>query len=1043
MAAASQADGLSGRPREPTPALGPGTRDGLPRDPTTLAAVGKRTVATLIGELARRDAPRTEAMVQADVRELLLSADLGLDEQQVVELEAQVGDRRRIDVEAGFAVIEVKKDLRKGNVRAGAVEQLAGYVQHRSEQLGQRYIGVLTDGAEWRAYRLAEDGLTEVSALTLTARSDPDALLVWLEGVLGTRQGVPPTPKEVQRRLGATSSSFHLDRATLAELYAQNRDNPSVQLKRELWAKLLTTALGTQFEDGDELFVEHTLLVNSAEIIAHALLGFDVATVPAASLLSGQRFEQAGIFGVVENHFFDWVLEVPGGEAFIRTLARRLGRFDWSTVDQDVLKVLYESVIGADTRRSMGEYYTPDWLAEHVVEAAVDDPLHQRVLDAACGSGTFAFHAVRRYLNAADDAGMALSEALTGLSDRVIGIDLHPVAVALARVTYLLAIGRDRLTDPERGQITVPVYLGDSLQWEQKLDLWSADHLVIPTDDGAELFASELRFPEHLLADAARFDRLVDMLTDLASKPRDSGTVPSLSSVFRLLAIAPDDQATIRDTFTTMCRLHDENRNHIWSFYVRNLARPVWLARPDNRVDVLVGNPPWLTYRSMPETMQSTFRVMSETRGMWHGAAVATHQDLSALFVARSTQLYLKRGGHLAFVMPNAALDRDQFVGFRTGQFPDAAEPAAIAFDQPWDLRRLRPHFFPRAAAVVYGRRVAPDNAVAMPESAEHWSGRVPKEYRSRRDLEPHIARESGPLRLTDRASGVVSPYRDRFSQGAIIVPRRLFVVEEQPSGPLGLPGGSTAVRSGSSAYEKAPWKDLDLLEGVVEDEFVRPIYLGETVLPFRLRDPKHAVLPVEGGRLLDEDRISYYPGLADWWTQANELWLANRSSDRLTLMDQLDYRRKLTQQLPVPRLRVAYSKAGMHLAATVIDDPLGLIDHKLYWAAVADHDEARFLCAILNSPRTTELVRPLMSYGKDERDIDKYVWQLPIPLYNADNERHQRLVELGEQTEAEVAALEIDDSLHFPTQRRRIREHLAVSEAGIEIDDLVTELLG
>jgi SAM-dependent methyltransferase len=1013
------------------------------RLPLASAAVGKRTVAALIGELARRDAPRTEAMVQADVRELLLTADLGLDEHQVVELEAQVGDRRRIDVEAGFAVIEVKKDLRKGNVRDDAVEQLAGYVRHRSEQLGQRYVGLLTDGAEWRAYQLRDGDLDQVSSTTVTARTDPDSLLIWLEGVLATRQGVPPTPTEVQRRLGATSSSFHLDQATLAALYEQHRDDPSVKLKRELWAKLLTTALGTQFEDRDELFVEHTLLVNTAEIIAHALLGFDVATVPAASLLSGQRFEQAGILGVVENHFFDWVLEIPGGEAFIRSLARRLGRFDWAAVDQDVLKVLYESVIGADTRRRMGEYYTPDWLAEHVCAAVIDDPLHQRVLDPACGSGTFAFHAVRRYLDAAESAGMPLAEALTNLSDRVIGIDLHPVAVALARVTYLLAIGRDRLTDPERGQVTVPVYLGDSLQWEQKLDLWSADHLVIPTDDGAELFASELRFPEHLLTDAARFDRLVDMLADLAAKPRDTGTVPSLNSVFRLLAIAPADQATITDTFTTMCRLHDEGRNHIWSFYVRNLARPVWLARPDNRVDVLVGNPPWLTYRSMPESMQATFRSMSESRGMWHGATVATHQDLSALFVARSTQLYLKRGGRLAFVMPNATLDRDQYVGFRAGHYPDAAEPVGVAFDQPWDLRRLRPHFFPRAAAVVHARRVAPDNAIAMPQDAEHWSGRVPAEYRSRRDLEPHIAREQGPLRLTDRASGVSSPYSDRFAQGATVVPRRLFLVEEQPSGPLGLPAGSRAVRSGSSAYEKAPWKDLDPLEGVVEEEFVRPLYLGETVLPFRLREPKQAVLPTGGDQVLGEDRITYYSGLADWWARASDLWMANRSSDRLTLMERLDFRRGLRDQLPVPPLRVLYSKAGMHLAAATVEDSLGLIDHKLYWAAVADRDEATFLCAILNSPRTTELVRPLMSYGKDERDIDKYVWQLPIPLYKPDNERHQRLVQLGNQAEAEIAELDLDDNVHFPTQRRRIREHLAASDAGIEIDDLVTELLG
>jgi hypothetical protein len=55
--------------------------------------------------------------------------------------------------------------------------------------------------------------------------------------------------------------------------------------------------------------------------------------------------------------------EVLGGEGFIATLARRLARFDWSTVEHVVLNVLYESVISTSTRKALGEYYTPDWLA--------------------------------------------------------------------------------------------------------------------------------------------------------------------------------------------------------------------------------------------------------------------------------------------------------------------------------------------------------------------------------------------------------------------------------------------------------------------------------------------------------------------------------------------------------------------------------------------------------------------------------------------------------------------------------------------------------
>lgn len=63
------------------------------------------------------------------------------------------------------------------------------------------------------------------------------------------------------------------------------------------------------------------------------MLHVDMTDLQPASLLSGQRFEAAGIFGVVEQDFFDWVLDVHGGPAFIRTIARRLSRFDWAAVE--------------------------------------------------------------------------------------------------------------------------------------------------------------------------------------------------------------------------------------------------------------------------------------------------------------------------------------------------------------------------------------------------------------------------------------------------------------------------------------------------------------------------------------------------------------------------------------------------------------------------------------------------------------------------------------------------------------------------------------
>ncbi|MCC6554814.1 MAG: N-6 DNA methylase [Polyangiaceae bacterium] len=982
-------------------------------------------------------------MVQADVRQLLLTADLNLSADNLeVVLEAQLGDRRRIDVEVGATVIEVKKDLRVGNVRSEAVEQLKGYVLKREQQFARRYLGVITDGAEWRCYRLHLDQLVEVSATTVDmAKPDVDALLVWLEGVLATVRGIKPTPDEIRLRLGAGSSSHGIGKATLAALYAANTDEPIVKTKRHLWARLLETALGTQFEDSDELFVEHTLLVNSAEVIAHAVVGFQAESLLPASLLTGAKFDESGIHGVVEADFFDWVLGLSGGDAFVRDLARRLGRFDWSAVEHDVLKILYESVIGAETRKKLGEYYTPDWLAEQIVEEVITEPLESRVLDPACGYGTFLFHTVRRYLTAAEAAGMPSAAALHGVTSHVFGMDLHPVAVTLARVTYLLAIGKERLASDERGAIQIPIYLGDSIQWRRKSpSLWSDRELTILADDRRGLIPEELRFPSNLLKDTHRFDELVKELAAKSAARARGSKVPPLTGVFKRLEIPEDERPMITATFHMMCRLHDDGRDHIWDYYIRNLARPEWLARSENRVDLLVGNPPWLAYRYMPEGMQADFREMSEARSLWHGAQVATHQDLSALFVVRVVELYLKAKGRFGFVMPTAVLDRRQYAGFRSGNFDDARAEVRIRFTRPWDLRRLRPHFFPVTAAVVFGSRAT--KVGSMPSDAVVWTGRLPRRNASWADVRASIKRKvhAPAAAQSEDQSG----YGDRFRQGATIVPRMLFMIERKKAGPLGQVSGRASVTSAVSANEKKPWKDLPRLEGIVETEFIRPIHLGETILPYRALTPRPAIISMDMRGPLDSanERFDYYPGFADWWRRAEACWNAHRSSERLTLLGRINFHRGLENQFPIQPQRVVYTTSGMHVAAARIVDRRAVIDHKLYWATVSDLAHAHFLCAILNAAATTTLVRPLMSYSKDERDIHKSIWRLSIPMFDPANDRHAELASLGQQAEKEVAALQIDGETHFAALRRTIRQHLAVSGTGQRIEAIVEELL-
>lgn len=998
----------------------------------------------LISRLAgRATGTRTEADVQSDVKALLISGQLELDDADVrtyeVTLEAQVGSRKRVDVEIGLAVIEVKKDLRNARIRADAIEQLAGYVNQRTGDLEQRYVGILTDGHDWYLYTLGPDAkLVEADRLEVRSFEDRDRLLGWLSAVLSTNDRLQATSAEIDRRLGADSPAHDLDMIALRALFEVHASDGELRLKKELWAKLLRTAFGENAEDDVELFLRHTYLVITAEIIAHEVIGIDITTLSPKALVTGQAFRDSGVFGVVESDFFDWPAEVEGGDLIIKAIARRVSRIDWSTTEHDILKHLYESVISAEQRHSLGEYYTPDWLAEAVVEATIDDPADQRVLDPACGSGTFLFHSVRRALAAHEKNGATNEESLSRVTSQVLGMDVHPVAVTLARVTYLLAIGTERLTGG-RGELSIPVYLGDSVQWQIDHSVLGADGLTIPTTDGHDLFADEIFFPASVLGNPATFDRLVADLVDKAtSRARGHRPIPSITALIKGFNLSEADRDALKRTFSLLCELHDHHRNHIWGYYVRNLARPRWLTTTAAKVDRIVGNPPWLSYRFMDARTQKVFRERSQSRNIWAGGTVATHQDLAAYFLVRTCELYLRDEGSFGVVMPLAVLSRKHTEGFRKGLWGAAG---TARFTGGWDLDAVRPHIFPVPASVVLGRYRTVDasqDAVSL-VATESWSGTT-RGTRWKAN-EPHLVRGAAPR---SRAIGQpASPYAADFTQGATIVPRVLHMVEQVPNvGSLGLPSGVVNVRSVRSPLEKGVWKTLPSRGPItVEEACLFPMHLGSTLLPFRMTEPRQVVLPIHPptGTLMEagEGAFDSFPRTRDWWDESARLW--NRhGKGNLSLLEQIDYMAKLQKQLPSPDVRLVYTGSGSRLAAAVISDRRAIVEHALYWAPMSSLDEARYLEAILNAVATQRLVEPYQSRGQlGARHFDMYVWQLPIPRFNVQDDLHRELVTLAVEAEAVATGVAVE-GVGFQTSRKRVRDALERAGVGQRLESAV-----
>jgi len=164
---------------------------------------------------------------------------------------------------------------------------------------------------------------------------------------------------------------------------------------------------------------------------------------------------------------FSWHWAAASGpvERLVRELTAHLAEYDPDAISEtpvgvDLLAQLYQELFPKSLRHKLGEYYTPDWLADHLLEVAGynGDP-RRRLLDPACGSGTFLLAAIKRICDRGPtdrDRGELCRQVLSG----VVGFDLNPLAVMAARANYLIAI-RDLL--PHIDQVEIPVYLCDSI----------------------------------------------------------------------------------------------------------------------------------------------------------------------------------------------------------------------------------------------------------------------------------------------------------------------------------------------------------------------------------------------------------------------------------------------------------------------------------------------------------------------------------------------------------------------------------------------------
>ncbi len=929
----------------------------------------------------------------------------------------------RLDALLGQTVLEFKRDLRRE--RRTAEEELGRYLPERERETGERFIGIATDGAEFVPYVMEKGTLVALPGFQPSI-NEPGALLLWLDAAVSLQPDLIPGPEIIRMEIGRESLAYRRAMERLADLWESLCERPDVALKRRLWANLLAVVYGAPM-DADDLFLRHTYLTIVAKTIATRVLG--IALPPPEDLLSGRAFREAGIAGAVEPDFFDWLVVSDEGRDLVARIARQVARFRLADAGNEVLKALYETLVDPADRNDAGDYYTPNWLAEWICAAAIERPLEQRVLDPACGSGSFLFHAVRRCLAAAREARLSPSEALRACLDRVIGIDCHPVAVIVSRIAYLLALGDDYL-EQRTERIALPVYLGDSLQWSTE-HMYAHLDVVIRMPGGHDLY-----FPESLAADPVRFDETVNAMTELGARGASDDSFRAW--LRREGGFGEADNDILVSTYALLRDLHRDGLGHVWGYVVRNLSRPLWLSAGGQHADVIVGNPPWISYRRMSEPVRRRFQSECRKRRLWSGGRLASHMDLAAYFFVRVAELYLRRDGLIAFVMPYGVLNRAPYASLRSGRYASVE----VRFTTAWAFSETVGPLFPLPSAVLFARRSRADT---LPETITAFTGRLPRRDATAGEAEHALVRRQVPW-PGSRVNGVRSAYQRVFRQGATMVPRRLCLVDFVESGRLGRNAAAPLVESRCGRLDKPPWDALAPIRGSVEAAFLRPLYLGESVAPFRVLGVSRAVVPWDetSDDLLDaaaaEERG--YPGLADWLTMAEALWNTHRRTD-LSLIRRWNYMDALETQMPPAPVRVVYTKSGTILAAAIIEDCQAVIDHKLYWAPFQRYSEALYVAALLNSEGVRSRIAARQSRGSwGARDVDKLVFELAIPPFDPLDPLHRDLMQTALEAERIADSIVLPADVNFIAARRLIRRTLEQCGLARRLDGLVGRLL-
>jgi len=673
----------------------------------------------------------------------------GIEDVLGIDLDAE---RARRDSSYNNVVIEFKgPGLFKGNANnpkfIEAIEgRLLKYIPRLAAEQGideQDYIGIAIDGehisfAQVHNGKIAHQPLMPFSIITFHMVIDAlranfrraitsENLIEDFGHLSGAGCGLMQSLSNALG--GALEPSGHRKIKMLFEewkaLYGQAADL-SIQQRKKINGSLGFDFSGSaQIELPAKLFVTHTfhsLLMKliAAEIVAahgmasspsliHELLAIEkdemLMDALRADIERGGFFNATGLHGFVEEAIFSWYLDAASKKTIraalclaIRTLLAQLSVYRFDTIkkagrSRDVLRDFYQDLVPEELRRSLGEFYTPDWLVEHAISKlgyTDDEWLEARILDPTCGSGAFLLEAIEQKRRVAQAAGWSAERITDMLVTSVWGFDLNPLAVQSSRVNFLIALA-DLLQQCKGKDIEIPVLLADAIYSPAPPP--EGDQSIVEYNIGSEHANLQIVLPAELARDRVLLDQVFQLMGAEVEKDTDYPIVAEALVNSCILQCAQVNMwnGALKQTYDQVLALHRKNWNGIWFKIVRNFF---WSATA-GQFDAIVGNPPWVRWSNLPEAYRQRakptcekYTIFSDTK--FHGG---NELDISAIITYTSADKWLVENGKLVFLITQTVFQSPSSQGFRRFRINATERLVPLSID---DMKGIKP--FPDAA---------------------------------------------------------------------------------------------------------------------------------------------------------------------------------------------------------------------------------------------------------------------------------------------------------------------------------------------------------